>query len=34
LRLTAKNVTKSWGYMRTHKVSEGYQWTKSLGTPG
>jgi len=25
LKLAAKNVTKFWGYMRTYKVSEGYQ---------
>jgi len=34
LRLADKNVTKFWGDMRTHKVSKGYQWTKSLGIPG
>jgi len=34
LRLAAKSVAKFWGYMRTYKVSEGYQLTKSLGTPG
>ena len=33
LSLAVENVTKFWGYMRTCKVSKGYRWTKSVGTP-